>query len=565
MSVVRRTASAAHSFLCIGHARISQVNIFFHLLKKSPLFFMAGLWLCATTGALAVTLGPNTRSAVLGQPLELSVQMMPEADDDPATLCLDADVFYADRQMDKSLIQVTAEKPVNAQAALIHIRAVTPVEGPVVTVYLRAGCVRKATRRYVVLAVTKPRPGLLSADSGLQALVAPAPDSFPGAGKVQTLEAELRQLREELQRNQAALAEGRIQLEKARREGYRKELVYGLAGMLSLAFAGLLFLLFLLRQRSSAFAASPESGPSAETPVSPGTSLEPDGDIHESLVDDLKRPSRHAPLEPIPPLPARDRARFSVSVPFVQRTVRVPELFDLQQQVEFFTSLGQNEKAIALLRKHLVDNVKTSALVYLDLLDLYHRTGNKEDYEVLRADFNRVFKGSIAPFDGYTPGGFGAAAHEAALARIQAVWPTRQVFDVIDDALFREPGNAADLLGMEAYHDLLLLHGVAREIIELEAGATGHGGDTHWPDRMLRPRASPRLGLDIDLSQFSGDSDGPGKTADRRTGANAPAADKASLQGRSNPNEPTALDSLVDFDDYDTGLRPDDFGKSARS
>lgn len=561
MSVVRRTAFAAHSFLCIGHARISQVNIFFHLLKKSPLFFMAGLWLCATTGAMAVTLGPNIRSAVLGQPLALSVQMMPEADDDPAMLCLDADVFYADRQMDKSLVQVTAEKPVNAQAALIHIRAVTPVEGPVVTVHLRAGCVRKTTRRYVVLAVTKPRSGL-SADSGLQALAAPAPDSFPGAGKVQALEAELRQLREELQKSQAALAEGRIQLEKAQREGYRKELVYGLAGMLSLAFAGLIF---LLRQRPSAFAASPESGPSAETPVSPGTSLEPDSDIHESLVDDLKRPSRHAPPESIPPLPARDRARFSVSVPFVQRTVKVPELFDLQQQVEFFTSLGQNEKAITLLRKHLVDNVKTSALVYLDLLDLYHRTGNKEDYEVLRADFNRVFKGSMAPFDGYTPGGFGAAAHEAALARIQAVWPTRQVFDVIDDALFREPGNAADLLGMEAYRDLLLLHGVAREIIEIEAGATGHGGDSHGPDLMLRPRASPRLGLDIDLSQFSGDSDGPGETADSRTGANSPAADKASLQGKSNPNEPTVLDSLIDFDDYDTGLRPDDFGKSARS
>ena len=31
--------------------------------------------MCAA-GALAITLGPNTRSAVLGQPLDISVQMM---------------------------------------------------------------------------------------------------------------------------------------------------------------------------------------------------------------------------------------------------------------------------------------------------------------------------------------------------------------------------------------------------------------------------------------------------------------------------------------------------------
>ena len=50
----------------------------------------------------------------------------------------------------------------------------------------------------------------------------------------------------------------------------------------------------------------------------------------------------------------------------------------------------QQAKAIALLRKHLVDNVKTSALVYLDLLDLYHQAGNVQDYEDLRDDVNKV-------------------------------------------------------------------------------------------------------------------------------------------------------------------------------
>lgn len=564
------------------------VNTFLHLLDSRRLL-VGGLWLCAAASSLAVTLGPNTRSAVLGQPLDLSMQMLLEAGDNPQALCLDADVFYADRPLAKNSIQVTPEKSANAHDWLVHIRATAPVEGPVVTVHLRAGCQQKTSRRYVVLAAASPRAAVPLPQSALAATgtssslpasdVQPAPATESGADKVQSLETELRQLRADLQRNRAALAESRAQQQ---REGGRNDriLVYGLAALLFIAIVGVLFISYLRaisRPAPSGGASGPQElgpdpGPSTVMPAFV-TSRAGELDSNESLFDSLMRASRSPAPESVPSLPPRDRPRFSVSVPFVPRTVKVPELFDLQQQVDFFSSLGQQAQAIGLLRKHLVDNVKTSALVYLDLLDLYHQTGNEQDYEDLRDDFNRVFNTRIAPFGQYVPTPGGGTAYGAVLLRIQAVWPARQVFKVIEEALFREPGDAAEVLALEEYRDLLLLHAVARELIELDSSYTA-SGDTQWPELAMQPRSSPRLGLDIDLSKLADGTNLPagsgtrnraastGPDARRGTERAGAASAAASLSRPSGSAKPTGLDSLVDFDDYDTGYRPDDFDKS---
>ena len=537
--------------VCLRYARIRQVKIFLHLLQTLRLV-AGGLSLCAAGGALAIALGPNTHSATLGRPLDLSVQMALDTADDPKALCLDASVFYADRQLDKSQIQVTAEKSARTQEPIIRIRAGVPVEGPVVTVHLRAGCVQKTMRRYVVLAAI-PRPSALNGNDPTVQRVA----STPAQGDQEKIqERELRQLREELLKAQAALADNKAQLQKAESQGFSKELVYGLTGLLFFTFIGLFFL-WRRRPRSTARDVASGTGTLPEAPMASSSGV--DLDIDESLFDDLKRrtaPSSRPLPEAIPPLARRDRAKFSVSVPFVPRTVRIPEIFDLQQQVEFFSSLGQQDKAIDLLRKHLVHNVKTSALVYLDLINLYHQTGNREEYEILRADFNGVFNAQVAPFDDYAATGTNVSAYEDVLARIEAVWPKRRVFDIIDDTLFREPGNSAEVLDLEAYRELLLLHAAAREIIDLEAEGADSAFNTQWPELAMQPRSSPRLGLDIDLSDFVRTSEHPVTAPGVRNRRSAePAATRAS-------GEPTAFDSLIDFDDYDTGFRPDDLGKS---
>lgn len=600
--------------VCAGHARISQVNTFLHPRQHRALL-TGGLWLCLSAGALAATLGPSTRSAVLGQPLDLSMQLMLDTGDDPQALCLEADVFYVDKPLDKASVRLTPEKGATAQDWLVHVRSATPVEGPVVTVHLRAGCVQKTIRRYVVLAVTKPRAvgaglqtALAAADPPPLSAGAPSAESAVAgttdSNKVQALEAELRQLRADMMRNQAALAESRQQIEQAENARFGKVLVYGLAALFSLAVMGLLFLWYLRSTAQAELTTSssehstfgPESGPATDATLA-AASRSAELDTNESLLDGLRRASRYPAADSIPSLPPRDRPRFSVSVPFVPRTVKVPELIDLQQQVESLSSQGWQAKAIALLRKHLVDNLKTSALVYLDLLDLYHQTGDVQNYEDLRDDVNKVFNTRIAPFERYVPASAGGAAYATILAQIQAAWPTRPVFRIIEDALFREPGDGAEVLALEEYRELLLLYAVGREIIELESGSAGRGSDPQWPDLAMQPRSSPRLGLDIDLTRLSGGSDS--KPAGNQAAARTPAAGRVSrmepvrrtgspaslaklphtaqqrdgqrtgaaslaspLSIAPNAVKPTGLDSLVDFDDHDTGYRPDDVDKS---
>jgi hypothetical protein len=151
------------------------------------------------------------------------------------------------------------------------------------------------------------------------------------------------------------------------------------------------------------------------------------------------------------------------------RSVATEELFDLQQQVEFFISLGQSDQAIEVLVNHLAESQEPSPLAYLDLLKLYHELGRREDYESLRSDFNRQFNGGAPAFEDYSYSRRGLERYESAVSRIQALWPRPEVLALIERSIFRDgPADVADVFDLEAYRELLLLYGVAREVIGRE-------------------------------------------------------------------------------------------------
>lgn len=164
------------------------------------------------------------------------------------------------------------------------------------------------------------------------------------------------------------------------------------------------------------------------------------------------------------------------------RSVATEELFDLQQQVEFFISLGQAEQAVDVLVAHLSDSLEPSPLAYLDLLRLYHDLDRRTEYEALRKDFNRQFGGAAPAFENYSQSRRGLERYEKALSRIQNLWPTPAVLDVIEGSIFRQSsGDEQEVFDLEAYRELLLLYGIAREIIEPDsmlgtmAGASSFG------------------------------------------------------------------------------------------
>jgi hypothetical protein len=117
---------------------------------KATLFW---LLLCAgVLEAQALGLGRLQGTALIGRPLEVSVQIQTDPGEDSAALCLDVEVFHADARQDQRLVRLTLDAVPAGQIATARIVSLTLVDEPVVTVLLRAGCAQKTTRRYVLLA-----------------------------------------------------------------------------------------------------------------------------------------------------------------------------------------------------------------------------------------------------------------------------------------------------------------------------------------------------------------------------------------------------------------------------
>jgi hypothetical protein len=117
---------------------------------KATLFW---LLLCAgMLDAQALGLGRLQGTALIGRPLDVSVQIQTDPGEDSAALCLDVEVFHADARQDQRLVRVTLEAVPAGQIANARIVSSSPVDEPVVAVLLSAGCAQKSTRRYVLLA-----------------------------------------------------------------------------------------------------------------------------------------------------------------------------------------------------------------------------------------------------------------------------------------------------------------------------------------------------------------------------------------------------------------------------
>ena len=114
--------------------------------------FLLLLMLFAAGQSAALTLGRLRGAALVGQPLDVLVQIQLNADEAPTALCLEADVFHADTRQDAGRVRVTVEPTAQANTVNARVMSSSYIDEPMVTVYLRAGCAQKSVRRYVLLA-----------------------------------------------------------------------------------------------------------------------------------------------------------------------------------------------------------------------------------------------------------------------------------------------------------------------------------------------------------------------------------------------------------------------------
>jgi len=108
--------------------------------------------LCFALGSAALTLGNIQGPALIGKPLDVLVPIQMDAGEDTSSLCFTAEVFHADTLQDVRRVRVLFQASAQAQTANVRVLSSTPIDEPVVVVYLRNGCGQKTTRRYVLLA-----------------------------------------------------------------------------------------------------------------------------------------------------------------------------------------------------------------------------------------------------------------------------------------------------------------------------------------------------------------------------------------------------------------------------
>lgn len=145
------------------------------------------------------------------------------------------------------------------------------------------------------------------------------------------------------------------------------------------------------------------------------------------------------------------------------RAVTVEELLDLDQQVDFFMVLGQEQAAIDLLLGHVRATGGISALPYLKLLEIYRQTGDEEAYERTRERFNQRFNALAPVFGGDLTSGRQLEDYPRLLSRLQRAWPQplRALAELEGLMLRRADLEALDL---PAFHDLLTLHALVRDL-----------------------------------------------------------------------------------------------------
>jgi hypothetical protein len=136
---------------------------------------MAGALLVTATQVVAVSLGATQGSVIIGRPLDLLVQTSITASEVASGLCLEAEVLYGDTRVPAAAITTGIHQIGGEGSGALRIRTTDPVNEPIVTLILRAGCTSSFRRSYTLLADEEPRTPVALAPTTVQPPLPPRP------------------------------------------------------------------------------------------------------------------------------------------------------------------------------------------------------------------------------------------------------------------------------------------------------------------------------------------------------------------------------------------------------
>jgi hypothetical protein len=366
-----------------------------------------------------------------------------------------------------------------------------------------------------------------------QALQKGPEEAMQEAQRVQAVQRELQAVRDLNRQTAADLAGMRVQVEQAQSQRSTASwLALVLAVLLAAMLAVIAWRWNRLRRIERVGRWFEANGkPTAVPPMAAMPPLTvPDIDIGQGapppathgavpvLVDNV--PARRAPAVPMVAW-SPSQQDFQASRGGTMRMVGVEELLDVHDKADFFLSIGEVEQAVSVLEGHVHDQVETSALPWMDLLELYHSLGRRRDFDRVSGEFRERFSAQVPDFEHFDQPTPTLENYGRALSRIVALWPNRRVLDVIEESIFRKPGlPGAEPFSLEAYRELVLLYHVAKDLAPVAEAPADEPRVTNFsetslqplhaldaPDRaapdadlLLVPPASSNVGVDIDIT-----------------------------------------------------------------
>lgn len=195
------------------------------------------------------------------------------------------------------------------------------------------------------------------------------------------------------------------------------------------------------------------------------SALMPVGAIYSPPAAAAPPPVRDSRLSPAAAR-AVGHVDFQLSISPGARAIDSAELVDARQQADFFMSLGQHEEAIEILTTRIAQVGESSPLVCLDLLKIYHRLGRKSEFEFMRTEFNHWFAARVPEFSEFGNDGRSLERYPQIMERIVSLWPSPEVLEYIEGCIYQhaEEGDG-EVFDLQAYLDLLFLHGVAKRLV----------------------------------------------------------------------------------------------------
>ncbi|MCV2361124.1 hypothetical protein LNV08_19300 [Paucibacter sp. TC2R-5] len=154
-----------------------------------------------------------------------------------------------------------------------------------------------------------------------------------------------------------------------------------------------------------------------------------------------------------------------------QHLVSVEELIDLEQQVDFFLVLGQDEAAVDLLHGQLrqgADGANHSALPYLKLMEICQQRGDALAFADIAGRYALEFNTSPPAWDVNLELGQGLEAYPAVISSLQSRWSDSGASMVALQKLLSSRDGRSASFDLPALRDLLLLYSVARDRSEHE-------------------------------------------------------------------------------------------------